>query len=88
MPTVDSQLNAKIADLDLGHQYDEDTLEPISSAGDGDSDLGSSPGSRAGSRGSAGKGGKALPVRVGGSNMCIYWQAPEVRPITDVVTVK
>lgn len=24
MYTVDSQLNAKIADLDLGHQYDED----------------------------------------------------------------
>ena len=81
MPAVDSQLNAKIADLDLGHQYDEDTLQPISSAGDGESDQDSS-------RGSVGKGGKALPVKVGGSNMCIYWQAPEVLPITAVVTVK
>ena len=34
-----------------------------------------------GSKGGGGGSGSG-PVKVGGSDMCIYWQAPEVRNIT------
>jgi hypothetical protein len=112
---VDSQLNAKIADLDLGYQYDDDGEDDDSDGFDGsdrddgddsefsggmetdDSDVESAlmgDGRARKPRASAGsfKGKKdskkskvnlkrrnrSEAVRVGGSNMTCYWQAPEV----------
>ena len=77
--SVDSQLNAKIADLDLGHQYssaDNNNNNNKNVAGGGGNTA--TEGSSAKQKKNNNNNNDNGAVRVGGSNMCIYWQAPEV----------
>ena len=93
---VDSQLNAKIADLDLGYQYDASTLmtsdaNPTTvgagATGDGNNEEPEFGVDVENALNTAlnkvslqqQQNQKNAPVQVGGSNMCIYWQAPEVQ---------